>query len=377
MAGSGSKGEYDGTALARQGVVLVTLNYRLGPLGNMVNPALEAESKYGLGGNYGIQDQIAALQWVQNNIANFGGDRDKITIFGESSGAMSVALLCSSPKARGLFGKAICQSGGLLAPPREIPYQEALYDGLDFQKALGVSSIAEMRHVLPVKLMEVAREFTSKDEQPKKLRFAPALDDVIVKDQDETLQEKANLPMIIGSNKDEANFFRPMMPPITLGNYESFIVRSFGDKALQVLASFPASSDGEALRNAIYLHTCNLWTVPVFRLARALNKLGGAVYVYRFNRSSPKNTASGIGASHGEEIPYVFGNVNGEGYAEADKKISETMMKCWVQFCKTGNPNMAGLPNWPKFSARQNKYLVFDDDIATNNYVDDAWFNIL
>ncbi len=377
MVGSGSKGEYDGTALARRGVVLVTFNYRLGPLGNMANPALEAESGYGLGGNYGILDQIAALQWVQDNIANFGGDRGNVTIFGESSGAASVALLCSSPKTRGLFGKAICQSGGLLAPPREIPYQEALRDGLEFQKALGASSISEMRHIPPAKLMEVAREFASKDEQPKKLRFAPALDDVIVKDQDETLQQKANLPMIIGSNKDEANSFRLMMPPITLGNYEPFIVRSFGDKAPQVLAAFPASSDGEALRNTIYLHTCNLWTVPVYRLAQALDKLGGVAYVYRFNRSSPKNTASGIGASHGEDIPYVFGNANSEGYAAADKKISETMMKYWVQFAKTGNPNIAGLPPWPKFSARQKKYLVFDDDITTNNYADDAWFNIL
>jgi para-nitrobenzyl esterase len=377
MVGSGSKGEYDGTALARKGVVLVTFNYRLGPLGNMANPGLELESGCGLSGNYGLQDQIAALLWVQNNAAGFGGDRDNINIFGESSGAMSVAVLCSSPKARGLFNKGICQSGGLLAPPREVPYQEALYDGIEFQKALGASGIEEMRGVPPVKLTEVAKEFAARDEQPKKLRFAPALDEVFVKDQSITLQEKATLPLIIGSNKDEANFFRPMMPPITLGNYQSFVKRSFGEKALRVLAAFPASSDEEALRNALYLHTCNLFTVPVYNLARALSYWDSAVYVYRFNRSSPKNVAIGIGASHGAEIPYVFGNVNAEGYAEVDKKISETMMKHWVQFCKTGNPNMAGLPYWPKFSTGLNQYLAFDDDTSTGNYADDAWFDIL
>lgn len=377
MVGSGSKAEYDGTAFAQKGVVLVNFNYRLGPLGNMVNPGLEAEPEGGLSGNYGIRDQIAALQWVQNNIASFGGDRDNVTIFGESSGAMSVALLCSSPKARGLFNKAICQSGGLLAPPREIPYQEALHDGLEFQKALGAAGIEEMRRTTPPKLMEVARDLVAKDEQPKKLRFAPALDDAVVKDQDKTLKEKANIPMIIGSNKDEANFFRPMMPPITMSNYKSFVVKSFGDKAPQVMASFPSGSEGEASRNTIYLHTCNLWTVPVYRLARALSKLGGRVYVYRFNRSTPKNTGSGIGASHEEEIPYVFGKVNGEGYEEVDRKISEIMMKYWVQFAKTGNPNMAGIPHWPKFSVRLNKYLAFDDDTSTRNITDDAWFGIL
>jgi para-nitrobenzyl esterase len=234
-----------------------------------------------------------------------------------------------------------------------------------------------MRRIPPLELMELARGFTSKDEQPKKLRFAPALDDVFIKDQEKTLKEKSNLPMIIGSNKDEATFFIPMMPPITMSNYDSFIVKSFGDKAPQVLAAFPSNSDGEALKNAIYLHTCNLWEVPVYRLARALSKLGGAAYVYRFNRLSPKNVASGIGVSHGEEIPYVFGNVQGEGYAEEDRNLSEMMMNFWVQFSKTGNPNTAGLPHWPKFSARLNKYLVFDADITTQNYADEAWFNIL
>ena len=377
MVGSGSKGDCDGTVLAKNGVVLVSFNYRLGPLGNLALAGLEAESEYGSSGNYGILDQIAALQWIKNNISSFDGDGDNITIFGVSAGAMSVALLCSSPKARGLFSKAICESGGLLGPPRERPYQEALQDGLELQKVLGAAGVEEMRSIRPEKLMEAARVLAGKDEQPMKLRFAPALDDIIIKDQDKTLREKSRIPMIIGSNKDEATYFIPMMPPITLDNYAPFVHKSFGNKASRVLASFPAGTNEEALKNFIYLHTCNLFTMLVYELAGALSRLGGEVYVYRFNRLSPKNLANGIGASHGEEVPYIFGHVDTEGYTGEDRALSESMMKYWVQFCKTGNPNGTGLPHWPKFSTEFNTYLSLDEDISTKNYADDVWFQIL
>ena len=377
LNGSGSFGLYNGAELSKRGVVVITFNYRLGPIGFISHKELESEDKTMSSGNYGTLDQIAVLEWIQENISNFGGDRNNVTIFGESAGAMSVGLLSTSTRALGLFHKVICESGGMLMFPREIPYEEALRDGLEFQKALGASGIEEMRRIPAEKLIEIARKFASQDEQPKKLRFAPTLDDIIIKDQDKTLRERARIPLIVGSNKDEATFFKPMMPPITMGNYESFVRRTFGNKAPRVLESFPASSNKEAESSFIYLHTCNLFTVPVYELARALSNLGGEVYVYRFNRSSPKNTASGIGASHGEDIPYVFGNVNGEGYAEADRKISEAMMKYWIQFCKTGNPNAEGLPDWPEFSSRSNRYLAFDDDISTRTYTDDVWFNIL
>jgi para-nitrobenzyl esterase len=149
MNGSGSLAAYDGTRLAQEGVVLVTINYRLGPLGNLVHPELEAESSNGCSGNYGIRDQIAALDWIQENVSSFGGDPQNVTVFGQSVGAMSVGLLCASPRAQGLFHRAICQSGGLLSVPREIPYHEALMQGLEFQKALGVNSLKEMRQVPP------------------------------------------------------------------------------------------------------------------------------------------------------------------------------------------------------------------------------------
>jgi para-nitrobenzyl esterase len=377
MNGSGNLTTCDGTELAARGVVLVTFNYRVGPLGNLAHPGLEAESKDGVGGNYGFLDQIALLDWIQKNISNFGGDPDNVTIFGVSAGAMSVALLCASPKAEGLFHKAICQSGGLLSPPREIPYKEALQYGLEMQKALGASSIEEMRDIPAKKLMEFARNLASTDEQPKILRFAPALDDVNIRAQDKTLLERAKVPLIVGSNRDEATFFTVRMPPVTIGDYQKFVQSKFGDKAAQVLAYFPVHSNEEAKKRFIYLHTCYYWTIPVYELARTLSKLGGNVYVYRFNRLAPKNQESGIGVSHGEETPYVFGHLGEEGYTEVDKKVSKAMMKYWVEFAKTGNPNIDGLPEWPKYTPERNKYLEFDNEISVKDYASDGSLNAL
>ena len=291
---------------------------------------------------------------------------------------MSVALLCSSPKAEGLFSKAICQSGGSLAPPREIPYEVALQDGLEFQKVLGSSNIEEMRNIRPEKLIEVGRKLANTDEQPMKLRFAPALDEVIIRDQQKTLREKTRIPLITGSNKDEATYFLPMMSPRTIDNYGPYIYRSFGDKAAKVLDSFPARSDAEAQINFIYLHTCNLFTVPTYKLARDLSNLGGKVYVYRFNRLSPKNVDNGIGVSHGEEVPYIFGHVKGkQGYVELDSKISESMIKYWLQFCKTGDVNRPGLPEWPRYQSELDQYMEFSDSISARHFSEELWFDIL
>jgi para-nitrobenzyl esterase len=375
--GAGSLTTFDGTELARKGVVLITFNYRLGPLGNIVHPDLETESANGSSGNYGVLDQIFAPEWIQKNIRGFGGNPDNVTIFGVSAGAMSVALLCSSPKTRGLIHRAICQSGGLLVPPREIPYEKALQYSLEIQMASGASGIEEMRKIPAEKLMKLARDLAARDEQPRVLRFAPILDEVNIISQDNTLHERAKIPLIIGSNKDEATFFTTRMPPVTVDFYQKFVQSKFGDKQSPVLASFPAQSDEEAANRFIYLHTSYYWTIPVYKMAKALSESGGDVYVYRFDRLSPKNQKSGIGVSHGEETPYVFGHVNEQGYAEGDKRISEAMMKYWVQFCKTGKPNIEDLPRWPRYTSESNKYLEFGDVISLRNYADDESFRAL
>jgi para-nitrobenzyl esterase len=372
MNGSGSLIWYDGTKLAQEGIVLVTINYRLGPLGNLVHPGLEAESKSGLSGNYGVLDQIAALEWLQENVSGFGGNPQNVTIFGQSVGAMSVALLCTSPFAKGLFQKAICQSGGMLMVPREIPYDEALQQGLEMQKALRVSSIKEMREMPAEKLISLAKVMIAKDEMPKKLRFAPIIDDIVIRDQEKTLRERARVPLIIGSNKDEATFFKPRMKPINIDYYKMVVKNYFGDKSSSILDTFHAGSDEEAERHFLHLHTYNLFTVPAYDIAGKLSALGGTVYIYRFNRLAVQNQASGTGVGHGEEIPYVFGHTNTEGYTSEDHKISEAMMKYWIQFAKMGNPNRQGLPVWPRFTLEYNHYLAMDDEVMVKNYFDDA-----
>jgi para-nitrobenzyl esterase len=372
MNGSGSLTWYDGTKLAQEGIVLVTINYRLGPLGNLVHPELEAESKSGLSGNYGVLDQIAALGWLQENLSSFGGNPQNVTIFGQSVGAMSVALLCTSPRAKGLFHKAICQSGGMLMVPREIPYEEAHQQGLEMQKALRVNNIKEMRRIPAEKLISLAKVLIAKDEMPKRLRFAPIIDDIIIRDQERTLRERAGVPLIIGSNKDEATFFKPRTQPINIDYYETVVKNYFGDKSSSILDAFHAGSDEEAEKHFLNLHTHNLFTIPIYDVAKKLGTLGGTVYIYRFNRLAVKNQTSGLGVSHGEEIPYVFGHTNTEGYTLEDQKISEAIMKYWIQFAKMGNPNRQGLPEWPRFTLESNNYLSMDNEVVVKNYLDDV-----
>lgn len=260
--------------------------------------------------------------------------------------------------------------------PREIPYPEALGDGIELQKALGLNSIEEMRRISPKKLIEVAKRLVAGDEQPMKLRFAPVLDNAIIQNQDDTLDKKAKIPLILGSNKDEATFFLAMTPPITTDSYRSFIRRSFGDAASRVIEHFPADSNEKAVKQFIYLQTCNLFTLPAYELAKKLHERGGNVYVYRFNRVSPKNRANGAGASHGEEIPYIFGHAADQGYDETDQQISKAMMKYWVQFSGIGNPNFQGCPEWPQYTSAANNYVEFDDKISVRNYGDDKAFDI-
>jgi para-nitrobenzyl esterase len=184
-------------------------------------------------------------------------------------------------------------------------------------------------------------------------------------------------PLVVGSNKDEATFFTVRMPPITMGIYQKFVRNKFVDNTSKILEIFPANSDEEAKRRYIYLHTGYYWAIPVYKLAKALGRLGGNVYVYRFNHLSPKNRASGLGVSHGEETPYVFGRVDEQGYDEEATRISEAMMKYWIQFCSTGNPNLKGLPEWPRYTAKSNKYLEFDALILSRDYANDESFRKL
>jgi para-nitrobenzyl esterase len=368
LNGSGSLSEYDGSGLAKRGVVVVGFNYRLGPLGFLAHVESVSENEGDACGNYGMMDQIAALEWVKSNISSFGGNPENVTIFGESAGAMSVGLLSGSPKAAGLFHRAICESGGMLYFPREITRKQALSYTREFQKACKAWDFNGMRSLIPEEIIKIAREVSVNDEIPRVMRFTPIIDNKVIKDQDNTLAERAKIPLIIGSNRDEATWFMQMMPPITRANYRGILQRNFGEKAMQMLASFSINSDAEAKKAFIAVYTCNLFTLHVHELAAELSRLNGEIYVYRFDRVAPKNQESGFGVGHGEEIPYVLGHVDVEGYGEADRLVSDMTMKYWVQFARAGNPNTVGLPKWPKYIHGKNEFLVIDDEVSVGNY---------
>jgi para-nitrobenzyl esterase len=368
LNGSASLFEYNGAELAKRGVVVVGIEYRLGPLGFMAHEKSDSEDESDASGNYGMMDQIAALEWIKSNILGFGGNPSNVTIFGESAGAMSVGLLSGSPKALGLFHRAICESGGMLYFPREITREQALRYTLEFQNACGVPDFEAMRSMTPEKIIKVALKVFANDEMPRVARFTPIIDNMVIKDQDKTLAERAKIPLIIGYNKDEATWFMQMMPPITRGNYREILQRNFGQRAMQMLDLFSINSDAEARTAFIAVYTCNLFTLHVHELATELTQRNGNVYVYRFDRVPPRNQANGFGVGHGEEIPYVLGHVDMEGYDDTDKIVSDMTMKYWAQFAKTGNPSIDGLPEWPKYVPGANKYLMIDEKISVGVY---------
>jgi para-nitrobenzyl esterase len=374
LNGSGALSIYHGNELAKRGVVVVSFNYRLGPMGFMAYLESGEGDESILSGSFGIQDQIAVLEWIQKNIPFFGGNRDNVTIFGESAGAMSVDILSSSPRAKGLFHKGICQSGGLLTFPREIPTEKALSNTREFQQALGTSSIEEMRHIPAAKIIEAAKKAVAKDEMPRELRFGPILDNIVVVDQDKTLRERARIPLIIGNNKTEATWFMQLMPPVTMNNYREILNRNFGEIAEKMLAIFSVRSDEDARRAFIHVHTYNLFTIYVHDLAGRLSDLGGEVYVYRFDRIAPINQENGLLAGHMVEIDYMMGHVDAEGFTKTDEEVSDAMTCYWVQFSKTGKPGGEGLPEWPEYSSESKKYLIFDERITLNRYTDNEPF---
>jgi para-nitrobenzyl esterase len=375
LNGSGSLSDYDGSELAKRGVVVVGLNYRLGPLGFLAHEESATENEVDACGNYGMMDQIAALEWVKSNISNFGGNPENVTIFGESAGAMSVGLLSGSPQASGLFQRAICESGGMLYFPREITRKQALSYTREFQLACKAHSFNDMRSMMPEEIIRIAREVSVNDEMPRVARFTPIIDNRVIKDQDNTLIERAKIPLIIGSNKDEATWFMQMMPPITRANYKEILQRNFGEKAMQMLKSFSINSDAEAKKAFIAVYTCNLFTLHVHELAAQLSQLNGEIFVYRFDRVAPKNQKNDFGVGHGEEIPYVLGHVDVEGYEKTDKMVSDITMKYWTQFVRTGNPSTVGLPKWPKYVPGTNKFLVIDKEISVRTYFKDNPFH--
>lgn len=328
LVGSGSLDMYNGHNLASKGVVVVTINYRLGSLGFLAHPD-------GLSGNYAFLDQLAALQWVQRNIEKFGGDPNKVTIFGESAGAMSTTTLMLSPLSENLFHRVIAQSGSpiinkYIFPDSPGDLQKAFKVGKQFEIALGCDSLVCMRSKTGEELL-VAANSTFKLAVGG-LQFGPVVDGNFLPDSPENLLSKGEfkkVPLLIGSNADEGTLF---VEGESTESYHAWAEQFSTEETLPTTFS--------------ELYTQTLFTKPAKVVASSFKE--SPVYLYEFTHVLKTEDGELFGAFHGVEIPYVFGNLNDE-YSDEDFALSEKMINYWVNFAKTGNPNSLGLEEWPVY----------------------------
>ena len=372
----------DGEALARQGVVVVSINYRIGVFGYFAHPLLSKESKYKVSGNYGLLDMIAALKWIKKNIKAFGGDPNRVTIFGESAGALNVSLLMASPLAKGLFHRAITESGYVFTTRANRHLRELWYgnepmekQGERIVKDLGYPEAADLltalRALSAEKLLEGSK--AALVATPGKNTFAPVIDGWALPDDVMTLFEagKLNLvPLIAGANADEMTMFIPKSPFDKVEAYQAMVKKMYGKFGDDVLVMYPVNKP-EDIRKAM----CDSQGDAIFvsstrRLVRAMQKAGGQAYLYHYTMVLPGRW-SAAGAFHGAEVIFVFDNVkrSKEPFEAKHRNLAKVMSGYWVQFAKTGNPNKPGTEEWPAYDLSKDQHLEFGELVKVGQWL--------
>ena len=352
-------GSYSGTqeSFVREGIIYVSIEYRLGALGFMSHPELSKEAG-GLSGNYGILDQIEALRWIHNNISAFGGDPDKVTIAGESAGGISVSILCASPLTKGLFCAAICESGSSFWPVSDqrggntamCTMRSAEQSGLDFQKRLGKKNIKQLRKV-PFQTLVDSTSMES---------FWPIVDGYAITDDQYKLYEAGqynDVNVLIGTNSDEGSMFSFPMP---VEAYNQRICATYGDWADRLLEIYPATNEQEVYFAQADIFRDGSFAWGTYAWANLQTKTGkGRVYMYYFDQDSENTILKSRkgGASHVAEMPFVYGyTYNGGRMTDTERHMQQIMSRYWINFTKTGDPNGDSLPYWTTYE--QNKPTV-------------------
>ena len=361
--GATSDPSYNGEKLARKGVVFVSIAYRVGQLGFLAHPELSAETTNHVSGNYGLLDMIAGLQWVKQNIAAFGGDPKKVTIFGESAGGIAVSMLCASPQAKGLFQGAMSESGGSFGPPRSTTFPgenlkrlaDAERAGEAYAQKAGVSSIAELRKIAPEQLPA-----------GRSLGMSwPIIDGWVIPDDQYKLYAAGkynDTPILVGYNSDEGASFSP---PKTPEDYVAGVRARYGQFADDLIKAYPVGSNSvpktarDLMRDAAFGWQTWSWA----RLQAQAGK--SKVFYYYFDQhpdfpeGSPR---AGYGSGHGSEVAYVFQHLYAKNpqTTQADLEISDAMSTYWVNFARYGDPNGAGVPAWPAFSEGNPQVMYFN-----------------
>lgn len=349
QAGSASEPRHDGDYLPLKGVVLVTINYRLGVFGFLATPALAHEDD-GAAGNYGLMDMVAALKWVHDNIRSFGGDPGNVTIFGESAGSFAVSTLMAATPAQPYFEKAIGESGGALnLGARGTPtLKEVEIRDETWAESLGAKTLADLRAVPAEKVLDAA---LSKGAP----HFGPVIDGKLLLEPVAATYaagRQAHVPLLAGWNRDENSLLAEGM---TAQKWKEYAREQFGDRAAEFLQLYPGSSDEEAVRSAIDYGSDRFIAFGTWKWIEAQRKTGDSpVYRYHFELPAPPSKFHpGSYAFHSDDIEYVFGTLDtrpGAVWRPEDRRLSDEMMIYWTNFAKKGNPNGPGVPDWPPYN---------------------------
>ena len=352
LSGGSAVPIYDGEAMAKKGIVFVSINYRVGVFGFFAHPELTKESGRNASGNYAILDQLAALGWVKRNIAAFGGDPGNVTIAGQSAGSYSVNILEASPLSKNLFQKAIGESGAMFSNPFAT-LAKAEEAGEAFGKSLNAPSLAALRKVSAEDLMK----------NPYAV-WGAIVDGYVLPGTIAsifTAGKENKVPLLTGWNEEEFKFFGEVK---NAADFKKEMNDKYGPDAQTALKYYPATNDSLAMVSQYRMSSDQVFGTQNFTWANRQSDQGGKVYVYRFTHKVPgTGEYAQYGAFHGGEIPYAYNNLKflNRPWQPADHKLAETMSSYWVHFAATGNPNGKGLPEWKPYNSRTNEIMILNE----------------